>query len=212
MDEMEHLDHFDHLEYVVDRNGVLTFVSDGWDEFARANDGHVRVLAADVVGRPLLDFIDGPTLKHLWAIVLDHVASTGRPVHLPFRCDGPGLIRMMDMFVEPAPDGGLRLVSTVVQTTARPHASIIDVNAPRNHDRMLWMCSWCKRLQAQDRWINVDEAAREFGLLEGNDVPEITHGLCPTCEREIVAELEKTARAGGEVSAACVDRGGLDLV
>jgi hypothetical protein len=202
----------DRLEYSVDQDGILTSVSVGWDAFARANGGRDRVLAAEVLGQPLLHFITGETLKHLWANVMDRVASSGRSVRLPYRCDAPGLVRRMEVLIEPLAEGGLRLVSTVLDTEEQPYARVLD-GAVTTHDRdnMLWICSWCKRLRVEDRWIEVEQAAREFGLFEASEIPMITHGLCPGCEHEIVAELER-ATSPGERSAARVDRGGLDLV
>lgn len=55
------------------------------------------------------------------------------------------------------------------------------------------------------------DAASEFGLFEASELPMITHGLCPGCEREIVAELERSTPPDAR-SAARVDRRGLDLV
>lgn len=205
------MDEMDRLEYSVDQNGILTSVSAGWDAFARANDGRERVLAAEVLGQPLLHFITGETLKHLWANVMDRVASSGRSVRLPYRCDAPGLVRRMEVLIEPLAEGGLRLVSTVLDTEEQPYLAILDPALSRDRDNMLWICSWCKRLQVEDRWIEVEQAAREFGLFEATEIPMITHGLCPGCERQIVAELERLGAQGAR-SAAGVDRGGLDLV
>ena len=199
------------LEYTVDSNGILTSVSAGWDEFARQNDGHDRVFAADVLGRPLLHFIAGGTFKHLWATVMERVAASGHSVRLPYRCDAPGLIRRMELLIECAPAGALRFVSTVLETTDRPAGTVLAATVGRDHERMLWICSWCKRLEAQERWVEVHEAACEFGLFERDEVPDITHGLCPECERKILAELER-ATPGGTVSAAGVDRGRFDLL
>lgn len=205
------MDEMDRLEYHVDANGVLTFVGQGWDDFALANDGKEHVLAADVVGRPLLEFVTGRALAHLWETLMARISASGRGVVVPFRCDAPALIRSMQMAIEPLPDAGLRFVTSVIEAAERPRAAVIDVNAPRSHDRLLWMCSWCKRLQLEGRWLELDEAAREFGLFESGDLPEVTHGLCPSCERAVVAELEKL-QPEESPSASGVDRGRLDLI
>jgi hypothetical protein len=123
------------------------------------------------------------------------VAASERTIVVPFRCDAPALRRSMQMQIEPLGDGGLRFVTRVLEAVERPHQAIIDINALHNHEHLLWMCSWCKRLEARGRWIEIEEAAREFGILESNDVPEVTHGLCPSCERTILAELEAAGAA-----------------
>jgi hypothetical protein len=193
-------------QYYVDATGVITWVDDGWDEFARENGGTAHVLAAEVIGRPVLDFVSGSALTHLWTTLMARVGTGDRPFVISFRCDAPTRRRLMQMLIEPHPAGGLRFVTTVVQGIERPRARIIETHAQQSHGRLLVMCSWCKRLQAHERWLEVEDAAEEFGLFEADELPDITHGLCPSCEQSIMAELEKSDIGGRSPSAPRVDR------
>ena len=52
-------------------------------------------------------------------------------------------------------------------------------------------CSWCKRLEYGPEWLEVEAAIVPLGLFEDDaPPPEITHGICPDCAREMHALLD----------------------
>ena len=56
----------------------------------------------------------------------------------------------------------------------------------RELEKLLPMCAWCRQINAkEDGWVSVEAylAKRE---------QTVTHGLCPTCERREMAELDAT--------------------
>jgi hypothetical protein len=43
------------------------------------------------------------------------------------------------------------------------------------------MCSWCKRVRQEGRWLDLEEGVQELELLSRGPLPEISHGMCPAC-------------------------------
>jgi hypothetical protein len=183
------MDGLEQREYRVDASGLVTSVDEGWDAFARANGGRQRVFRADIIGRPLVDLITGSTLKHLWETLMMYARERRQVIVVPFRCDAPEMRRSMQMRVEPGEDAGLCFTSKTMRQRRRARVPLLDALAPRSSARLLSMCSWCKRLHCDGEWLEVEEAVRRSGLLQEGALPDISHGLCPTCERDMVAQF-----------------------
>jgi hypothetical protein len=60
---------------------------------------------------------------------------------------------------------------------------LLDPAAPRTGGPLLRMCSWCKRVASEERWLEVEAYADEMGLFDSVALPEITHGICDDCAR-----------------------------
>lgn len=55
------------------------------------------------------------------------------------------------------------------------------------------ICSWCKKMDAEGEWCELDEAARRLSLFERGDLPLLSHGMCPDCHASITAMLDERA-------------------
>jgi hypothetical protein len=57
-------------------------------------------------------------------------------------------------------------------------------------ETFLPLCAWCKRIRSEERdyWIKVEEY---IGRLTKR---EITHGLCPDCARDLMADLDQAVK------------------
>ena len=57
-------------------------------------------------------------------------------------------------------------------------------------ETFLPLCAWCKRIRSEERdyWIKVEEY---IGRLTNK---EITHGLCPDCARDLMADLDQAVK------------------
>jgi hypothetical protein len=51
------------------------------------------------------------------------------------------------------------------------------------------MCSWCKAVDVEGRWCEVEQAVIALRLFDGDDVPAISHGICPQCHSQMEAVL-----------------------
>ena len=50
---------------------------------------------------------------------------------------------------------------------------------------LLPICAWCKRIQDQDRWLDIETYARR------HLATEFTHGICPDCQSGINVKMDR---------------------
>lgn len=166
------------ITYELDDATRLTAVGGDWDRFAREN-GAPELIAPLPLGRPLRSFIADVTTAHLCDQVLERARATGRPLSFPIRCDSPDMRRELRLHVAFA-GGTFAVRSDVISLTPRdpmpvPPAGIAGEGA------LLRACSWCKRVDAHGRWVEIEEAVSTLSLFRRNPPPEITHGMCGRC-------------------------------
>ena len=176
----------DERQYRLDREDVIQWVDRGWDAFA-AQNGAPALVAASVVGRPLFDFLTGSETRHIYTMLLRGVRDSGRPVSIPFRCDGPTLRRSMELTIAPDTGGALLLSARLLDRTEQPEMALLAAQPARAADSFVLMCSWCKRVEVEGAWSDVEAAVQRLRLFELASPPQITHGMCPACEQEIRA-------------------------
>jgi hypothetical protein len=176
------------LTYVLDGAACIRAIDGPWDAFAAAN-GAPGLTAANVLGRPLLAFVDGSEMQMVTEMLLARARKA--PVRaLPFRCDSPDERRYLTLTVTArAPD--LLVCSTIVERTeSRPRRAVLDPAEERSPDESFPVCGWCRKSRLADgRWVEVDEAIDEMGLFTQTPLPRLTHGICPPC-----AELLRGSR------------------
>jgi hypothetical protein len=163
--------------YRIDRADVLTDVGGAWDEFARANGG-----IGNVVGRPLWHFVTGTNVRAAWSQLLRRARGLEVPLAFLYRCDGPGVRRLMQMEIL-AEDGFVAFCSTQIKA-ARADTYVGRWEQGTYRDAVV-VCGWCARVQLE-AWVAPEEAAAELGLTGGRPA-RLSHGLCETCARELRA-------------------------
>ncbi|HSK49110.1 MAG TPA: hypothetical protein VK889_01310 [Solirubrobacterales bacterium] len=173
------------LNYAIDENDRLIQV-DGWFyDFAAANgwDG-----AEDCLGRVLWDFVAGEDLVKLQRILVRRIRSDVREVELPFRCDGPDVRREMTLRISANESGRLVLFSARMRDELpRPKPQpLLDMEVPRG-GKTIEMCGWCDRFFVDDEWVEVEVAAERLSLFAREELPAITHGICPHCSELLLA-------------------------
>jgi hypothetical protein len=177
--------------YHVDERNCIIYVDSGWDAFAREN-GASTLQRDAVVGRPLLSFITGRAMKHLSESILQRVRSTRHPLTFPFRCDGPAIRRLMTLTMTPLEDDVIKFDVHTLQGTQRDYVALLDPVVLRS-DEWLTVCSWCKRVDVQNEWIEVEDATARLRLLDAPTVPHMTHGICPDCGIALTREMARPA-------------------
>jgi hypothetical protein len=176
----------DERQYRLDREDVIQWVDRGWDAFA-ARNGAPSLVASAVVGRPLFDFLTGSETRHIYTMLLRGVRESGQPVSVPFRCDAPTLRRSMELTIAPETAGALLLSTRLIDRAEQPEVALLAADPARAGDCFLLMCSWCKRVEVEGAWSDVEAAVQRLRLFELATLPQITHGMCPACEQEIRA-------------------------
>lgn len=177
------------IRYRLDFQDRIRSVSGGWLEFARRNGATALELDA-VVSRPLWDFVAGKETRHLYSLVFEAARNNHKSVSFPFRCDSPTHRRYMQLSVAPLANGALEIATVLVWEEPRPYAALFDPDAIRD-DRFLTVCSWCKCvLVSSNEWGEVETAIRRLDLFGAKRLPQLTHGVCATCESQIDASFE----------------------
>jgi hypothetical protein len=177
------------LSYHVDGQNRIAQVGPNWDAFALANDAP-EVCARKVLNRPLMDFLSGFETKHLYDIMLSKVRSTRNPLTVPFRCDAPDLRRFMELTMRPREGGGIEFQTVVLREEARTPTILLDRTSRRGGGPVL-MCAWCKKVNVQGEWLEVEDAVAKLQLFQEPVVPELTHGICSSCRAQVETEMAR---------------------
>ena len=176
--------------YRIDRDNILVSVSGNWDRFSAENAGADSVSAAEVVGRALDEFIADDDTRSLYALVLDGVRGSNRPIAFRFRCDSPTQRRFCELRISPGDDGAVDFESRIPMTERRRPVPLLQADEQSDRDEFLKACSMCKRIAVNDaEWVEIEAAIGRLHLDRRERTPRITHGLCADCHAGIVASL-----------------------
>jgi len=169
--------------YTLDGDNRIIEIGPGWDEFALANDCPAAMVER-VLNRPLAEFVAGREVLQLLHELIELARSRGGVRPIGFRCDAPGLQRMMEWRAERGADDEVLVHTRLLGTMPRRRNPILDVALP-HADELLSVCSWCKRARLEDDWVDTDEAAARLGVFLRDRPPAITHGICPACTQAL---------------------------
>ena len=167
--------------YHLDPDLRIGWTSANWDRFAIEN-GAPELAGGTVVGRSILDFVEGEETRILYAAMLARVRESGVRVDLPFRCDSPDVRRFMILHVT-RPDGDqLALAAEMLREEPRDFIGLLDSEAPRAGDP-IDVCSFCKRVAARgDIWLEAEEAESALELPAGPPFPPLRYAVCLECQ------------------------------
>ena len=178
------------IRYRIDADDIVTAVDASWISYAEQN-GAPELTESNVLGKPIWSFLANSEVGHLYDLMFAAVRSGGKELVVPFRCDSPTSRRYMELAVTPLDNGCLEVVSTLKKEEIRPHVDLLS-STERDPDRLLTICSWCKKVHLeQGVWVEVEIAVRELALFESSLLPGLTHGLCPECASEVRAKISE---------------------
>jgi hypothetical protein len=175
--------------YRIDASDNIAYVDSEWVAFAHEN-GLTGLTLATVIGKPLTHFIADKETRHLYEMLLQKVRRTQRCVSVPLRCDGPEVRRYMEIRMVPLADDGVELVGVLLRAEPRPIVALLADAQPRSQEKVT-ICGWCKRISVAALWLEVEEAVARLGLFDSASLPQLTHGICPSCEAMVLAKLEE---------------------
>lgn len=177
--------------YRVDEFDRLGWMNAAWRQFALANDGEA-LASPSIVGRDLWELMGAdPTTVFLYALLLERVRASCRPLSFPFRCDAPRERRLMRMAVTGWPRGDVEFRVDTIETSSRVPVALFEAGAVRCGD-VADVCPICARVSTgPSRWCEVEEAARERRSLLGPFPPVRGQVFCPRCLDEFTAALQR---------------------
>jgi len=166
--------------YRLDGDDRITYVNPNWRSFAEAN-GCTTLEPRNVLGRSLWDFIHDGETCHFHQMLLGRAKAIGKPIRIPFRCDGPDLRRFMEMEICLCEPDSVEYRCTTLHTERRSPVEILAANLPRT-DKLIRVCSWCKCVDAGgNTWVEIEEGIRRLSLFDHAQLPAITHTMCDHC-------------------------------
>ena len=171
--------------YALDSADRIRSANAQWDRFAKENDAPALVGEA-IFGRSIWEYVEGPEVRHLYKMLMSS-AREGRTIRIPFRCDAPEKRRFMKLEIRPQADNGLELTAVLLREETRPRVALLDPRADRR-DEFLSVCSWCRGVLVEHRWVEVEAAIEELDLF-GDAMPRISHGICPDCVKKLYPDL-----------------------
>lgn len=175
--------------YELDEKLRIVSVGAGWAEFAMTNRAPELVPPPGPLGQSALSCIADSTSEQVFDRLFKRVTETGRAIEFPFRCDSPTLRRFMEFRIEPRNPAGLRIETTMERVEARPPVALLEPRREHGGD-LLRMCGWCKAVDLDGRWCEVEEALTALRLFERDQLPAITHGMCPSCSERMLQLLD----------------------
>lgn len=162
------------LSYEVSAADDVRRVSPGWDAFAQGA-GAPGACAAQVLGRPLWDFVAGASTR-IWLERLFHqVRRTGDAVQVPCRCDGGGVDRLHLMQVVPGVSGSLSICHFPLREKLLRVAPLPPLPAGD------WtVCSLCGAASSSGGYWHAPGRWRATPGLRAS-----RYVVCPDCRREV---------------------------
>jgi len=176
--------------YRIDADDVIVSVSDNWDGFAAENACEKNCRSESIVGHVIWDFIQDRETAYLYKALFREVreGKSSRPIS--FRCDSPEARRFLKLTLRPRPDGQIEIRSRIEKIEDRAPVSLLRKEVARS-EQFVRICSMCKKVAApRNTWVEIEEGITRYKLFEKNDLPRLTHGLCPDCHRTLLAEID----------------------
>jgi hypothetical protein len=167
--------------YELDAGLVIRGLGPGWDEAAIMH-GARQLVSPGPVGRPLLMYLTDATTVHLYELLFERVAATRRPIAFPIRCDAPHVRRYLAVTIALKPAGGFVVSTLLTRAEIRPSVPLLAADVLRGDD-VITVCSWCKRVNVDGRWVEVEMAVASLRLFERRQQPQVSHGICDACDR-----------------------------
>ncbi len=176
-------------EYLIDKKNNIVSASHNFFFFAHKNEAP-ELTENTVIGKSLFRFIVGKETQHLYRILIDRVRKEKREVIIPFRCDGPDIRRFMELRIKKVKDDNVYFKGCLIKEEMRQRVVLLDALIPRKNN-LLRMCSWCKKVDTNGIWLEVEQAIKELDLFGSDALPGITHGICEACNEMIMGEISK---------------------
>jgi hypothetical protein len=94
----------------------------------------------------------------------------------------------MEMEMGPAEASAVQFRSRTVSVTEREPQALWERRGTHSKD-LLVACGWCKKVQVDGDWEEVEDAVKKLRLFERDRSPSLSHGICEECHRAILKTL-----------------------
>lgn len=167
------------IQYQINEDDKLIYVNEAWQRSV-IRDGYRELQADHILHRYLFDFITDSTTRMVYRDLLVRVRG-GHAAKFSFRCDAPAQRRWMEMTIRRVERGVVEFSTHLLRKEDRLPMPLFDLTLPRSNT-FLHLCSWCKQVKIKGNlWVEVEEAVADLHLFEHSLLPELSHGICPSC-------------------------------
>lgn len=166
----------------LDGNDVIVRVGEGWDDFARENDAR-GIDARHVIGRNLLDFIEGDATRMYVRTLIQSARLLRRPLQRNYRCDSPDSKRFMEMQLIMEASGLLRFEHRTVgiEPMRQPVRFRLAPGATARPGPCLVRCSICNQVKGPGGWVEPDALVPAQDVVADPGDWPVIYGVCPRC-------------------------------
>jgi hypothetical protein len=196
---------------LLDRSGVILFVNEAWERFARQNGGSELAMSRGLVGSRWFDQIAGEEPRRLHRLLLERAARRlgrgrdGAVVQLN-ESNSPGLARLVATELRPVLGVDREVTSLSIVHRVVRERPLADVYPPAEDppgrwrgDRGIVQCSCCRRVQRPEEPAEWDLSIPLLSAPPG----DTGFAYCPLClalhyPAGAGAEPEAEAEAEGE--------------
>lgn len=176
------------ITYYIDKNDNIVYLSNEWQLFAEQN--RAAYLTEDTICyKSLFEFINDARCQYIYQVLINKVRKKQRKITFPFRCDSPCKKRYMQMEMIPLEGDSIAFKSCIIREELRQPVLIIDVNRSNSVD-ILKICSWCKKIQINNFWIEIEEAIEKYALFQTRLLPRLSHGVCSQCYDNTLKQVQ----------------------
>ena len=176
------------IQYMIDADDRIVYVSDGWWFFAEENGAGADCYPPQLMGRSLWNFIAGEETRQLYRILIAKTRSDKATVQIPIRCDSPDLRRQIMIDLKSVGDGHIEFLCRTLRVEARAPVDLLR-SGPARSDQLIRICSFCKKIAVSaEEWIDTERAIERMALFSAAMLPRLSHRVCPACHNAALAE------------------------
>jgi len=104
---------------------------------------------------------------------------------VPYRCDTPTMLRFMELGVIAEQDDNLFILSFLNTEENTAYLGLLD-QIQRDLKYFLTICSWCKKVEIEKLWVEIQAAIQELDLFTNRTFPQLCHSIVQGCATSIM--------------------------
>ena len=180
--------------HVIDAEGKIVIVNNHWLAFAAENGASIT--RDNVIGRDIWSSMDNPVVVNVYRHAVQRVISDHKKYQIPYRCDSPNEARWFLLDMRRVDDSKVEFRNRMIRAEPRQSIRLLESGVPRSGS-LIVMCSWCKKIRQDGRWLELDQAITVLRLFETRLLPAISHGACEECVDRILGTKGKVNESLG---------------
>lgn len=175
--------------YTIDGNDRVISVCENWNSFGCIHGAGEGSLGSSMLNQSIWSLIACDDTVHLYQILVERVRELKMSAHIPIRCDSSGVRNILNLEVS---SGAGRNVTFKTQGTGTTQEDSLPLPVSKRvrGDKLLRLCSYCRKIDlGNGQWEEVEVVLARMNLSD-QVLPGLTHGVCNSCYKELMAQVE----------------------